>query len=98
MNQINFEIGDIVKYSKDNNLLNRYIILATLDQELNTKFLKSKKGEFFIENIGEIAENGLAVKNGFNYIICKQSCETVNNKTTLEGVFIDILDHSEIKR
>lgn len=64
-----FEIGDIVRYYKDND--NSYLVLASEEKSLNVDYINSKKGIYNIHNINELAKLTINVSKGFAYTISK---------------------------
>lgn len=91
-------IGDIVILLKDDNRINRYIIIATANQKLDKTFLESLSGKLNIKNITELADNVVDVTPGFKYKICKCADSYNEGLFVLDGKFIDILDEDELER
>jgi hypothetical protein len=86
-----YEIGQRIKLVNDDKSSNRYIILATKTQNLDSEFLNSKTRKFSIHNFEKIAENGIEVNGGFAYVICREKEELRNGLCELTGDFISVM-------
>ena len=62
-----YKIGDIVKHDS----LNTWIVVATKENALTSKYLDDLDGDLKIKGINEIACSGIAVSSGFEYVIKK---------------------------
>lgn len=80
-----FKIGDRVKWEFNKYVNDRYLILATREQDLNINFLKSLEGKIKIHKIKKLAEIEIKVKKDYDYKICKEDELFKNNCSVLIG-------------
>ena len=86
---MNYNIGQIVKYDEIKS--ENFIIIATKNEPLTESFLKTKQGNFKIENFTEIAKIGVFVSEGFDYSIAK-IIDTIEDKFVIENKFINVCE------
>jgi len=87
-----FDIGSRVRWLDDLVVKNRYIVMATKEQKLDTEFLRSR--EIDIYKIEVMAENGIEVTGGFDYKICKENDQLREGLCELTGPFIPVFEDS----
>lgn len=85
-----YNIGQRVKLITDTNEYERYIILSTKEQVLNSEYLRDKNLKIF--NIERIAERNLKTENGFDYIVSKEKVTNKKGVTELEIEFINVFE------
>jgi hypothetical protein len=63
-----YRIADIVRFEQDDA---SWLVIATKECPLTSGYLNTLRGEVFIKGIKEIADSGVIVTPGFDYVIAK---------------------------